>query len=252
MSGDGEFDDDFDRAVTLQNMLLGFATGGAIDEYLYLSLRSHFLEQPDKRPLVPKFIRRCRDGDQLWQHFKSVWTGGGAYQARRDHIYEEFQPLLDRLEQAAVIPADAGITETLSSFDPGGVYADWQRALERRHQDPEGAITASRRLLESVCKHILEEAGQTYGNDDLPKLYAKTAELMNLAPSQHTEKAFKQILGGCHNVVETLGTLRNKLGDAHGQGPKRARPSERHAALAVNLAGSMAAFLVETWQNQHG
>ncbi len=120
--------------------------------------------------------------------------------------------------------------------------------MGRRHSEPEGAITAARTLLETVCKYILDEAGETYGDDDLPKLYNKTAKLLNLSPSQHTEEAFKAILGGCHTVVQNLGTLRNRIGDAHGQGKNPVRPLPRHAALAVNLAGSMATFLVETWK----
>ncbi len=85
-------------------------------------------------------------------------------------------------------------------------------------------------------------------DEDLPKLYSKTAEILNLAPSQHTEPTFKAILGGCHTVVQNLGSLRNKVGDAHGQGRNPVRPAPRHAALAVNLAGSMATFLIETWK----
>ncbi len=56
----------------------------------------------------------------------------------------------------------------------------------------------ARTLLESVCKHILEEARTEYDETpDLNKLYRQTAELLKLAASQHTEKVFKQILGGC-------------------------------------------------------
>ena len=80
----------------------------------------------------------------------------------------------------------------------------------------------------------------------LPKLYHKVAALLNLAPSQHSEEVFKAILGNAQSVVNMLGSLRNKIGDAHGRGrPVRVKP--RHAQLAVNLAGSMATFLVETW-----
>jgi len=61
------------------------------------------------------------------------------------------------------------------------------------------------------------------------------------------EQVFKQILGGCATAVNGLAGIRNKLSDAHGKGPHAARPSARHAELAVNLAGSMAAFLVSTW-----
>lgn len=43
-------------------------------------------------------------------------------------------------------------------------------------------------------------------------------------------------------------SLRNKGGDAHAGGRSRVRFKPRHAALTVNLAGSMALFLIETWQ----
>ena len=123
----------------------------------------------------------------------------------------------------------------------------------RRASDPEGAITAAKTLLETVCKHILDhEPGITYGeNDDLPKLYNAAAEILNLAPSQHSEKPFKSILGNCQSVVGNLASLRNKLGDSHGQGKKHVRPAPRHAELAVNLAGSMAMFLVATWNTKN-
>jgi hypothetical protein len=51
-------------------------------------------------------------------------------------------------------------------------------------------------------------------------------------------------------VVEGLGSLRNKIGDAHGTGKAAVRPAPRHAQLAVNLAGAMTTFLIETWQDQ--
>lgn len=47
--------------------------------------------------------------------------------------------------------------------------------------------------------------------------------------------------------MQGIGTLRNRLGDPHGKGRNPVRPQPRHAALAVNLAGTMAAFLVATW-----
>ena len=115
--------------------------------------------------------------------------------------------------------------------------------------DPEGAITAARTLIECVCKHILDDQGVTYEDSaDLPKLYRLASETLNIAPSQHTEKVFKQILGGCAAVVDGLGSLRNRLGDAHGKGSRTTKPAPRHAQLAVNLAGSMTSFLVATWQ----
>jgi hypothetical protein len=150
-------------------------------------------------------------------------------------------------------PADELISQVLSSFDETGVHHAWQKALERRVSDPEGAITAAKTLLETVCKHIIEETGGSYGeNDDLPKLYATAAATLRLAPNQHTETVFKSILGNCQSVVGNLSALRNRLGDSHGQGKQHVRPAARHAELAVNLAGSVAMFLIATWEARKG
>lgn len=147
-------------------------------------------------------------------------------------------------------PADQRISYILKSFDEASVHNAWQKALERRRTDPAGAITSAKTLLETVCKHIIDETGGAYGNDDLPKLYATAAAALNLAPSQHSETIFKAILGNCQSVVGNLAGIRNKLGDSHGQGKRHVRPKPRHAELAVNLAGTMAMFLVASLQEQ--
>jgi hypothetical protein len=156
----------------------------------------------------------------------------------------------DREELAAML-ADSpiAISSDPTKIDSQSIGKLWRKALDRRHDDPEGAITAARTLMESVCKHILDEYGVEYGdNTDLPKLYGLTSKELNLAPSQQTEEAFKKILGGAHSVVDGLANLRNRLGDAHGQGKRPVKPLPRHAELAVNMAGSMASFLLATFE----
>lgn len=146
-------------------------------------------------------------------------------------------------------PADVAISSALQRFEPDQVHGRWTAALDRRASDPAGAITLARSLLEDVCRWLLDDLGDTSAdNDDLPTLYRKLAKNLKLAPDDHSEQVFKQILGSCQSVVESLGALRNKLGDAHGGGPRRAKPAARHAELAVNLAGSMATFLISTWE----
>ena len=100
-----------------------------------------------------------------------------------------------------------------------------------------------------MTKRILDETGQGYSDkDDLPKLYANAVTVLNLAPNQHSEEPIKAILGGAMNLVNGIGTLRNRLSDSHGRGGKLpVRPSPRHASLAVNTAGAVATFLVETY-----
>lgn len=157
--------------------------------------------------------------------------------------------MLARTLETAASPPDDEFSDVLDVLDAEHVMVSWRKALERRRGDPEGAITAARTTLESVCRLILDDAGVRHeGTDDLPALYGKVAKGLRLAPSDHSEQAFKQILGGCMTVVNGLSTVRNRLSDSHGQGKRPVRPSARHANLAVNLAGTVAVFLVETWQ----
>jgi hypothetical protein len=158
-------------------------------------------------------------------------------------------PIYSIAAHALGSPADAAISSVLKRFEPDQIHARWTAALDRRSTDPAGAITLARTLLEDVSRWLLEELGQKAADqDDLPTLYRKLAKALKLAPDDHSEQVFKQILGSCQQVVEQLGALRNKLGDAHGGGPRRAKPAARHAELAVNLAGSMATFLMATWE----
>jgi len=235
------------KVESLQNLLVAHATGGDGSKYGdYEALRRQLLDIPSIEPGLPSFVHTCRDLSQFWQFIKYKF---GTYAERREYLWDEFRPLIEILEVRArspVLPTDEQLLARLSA---DSVQAVWQRALERRNADPEGAITSARALLETVCKHILDDLSVAYEDtDDLPRLYRLTAESLNLAPSQHTEKVFKQILGGCTSVVEGLGALRNRLGDAHGSGRTRVRPAPRHAQLAVNLAGSMTSFLVATWE----
>lgn len=150
-------------------------------------------------------------------------------------------------------PADQDITAALNAFEPSQIGSRWQAALESKEADPQRAITLSRTLLEDVCKWLLDEAGESWEErDDLSALYRKLSRRLNLAPDNSTEQVFKQILSGSQSVVVGLGSLRNKLGDAHSIGPRRARPSPRHAELAVNLSGTIATFLVATWKTNRG
>lgn len=240
----------YDNALKLRAIITTHGTGGQMDDIEFRLLRAEFFDDPATKRLLPEFVRDSVAGDDVWTYLKDYRKGSGAYAARRKHIAAEFKPLLDFLSDSGA-PADAGISETLTQYDADGVSDIWQKALYRRKSDPEGAITAARTLLEATCKHILEDAKLEVSDKwDLPKLYNEASKTMNLAPSQHTEDTFKRILGGCQSVVENLGGLRNKISDAHGGGRKKVRPSERHAALAVNLAGSMAMFLIDTWKVQ--
>lgn len=236
----------FEQVESLQSLLVSHATGGQEDEVEYTRLRQVVLAQAGLESIAPRFLRTSRSLGQFWQFIKNKY---GTYAERRTYLWDEFRPLLELLERGALAPSDQIVTVAIQRFDSANVQAAWSKALDRRSSDPEGAITMARTLLESVCKHILEEAHAKYDDSpDISKLYKQTAEQLNVAPTQHTEQVFKQILGGCTAVVEGLGALRNRLSDSHGRGKIGVKPAARHAELAVNLAGALAVFLLATWE----
>lgn len=243
-----ELKSDYDRADALVNVLIDRATGSYPEEQDFLQLREYFTGHPDFVKFLPSWFPSKRSLNQFWNFIKNRF---GTYADRREFLWSEFEPLLNRLETGASSPAENDITGGLDRFYSEEVSRSWRRVLNRVSTDPEGAITAARNLLETVLKHILDELDISYDHDsiELPDLYKTTAKELNLAPEQHQEQIFKQILGGCAGIVGGLGALRNKLGDAHGKGAARVRPNERHARLAVNLAGSMALFLTDTHLN---
>ena len=234
-----------DRGTMMEKMMIDAATGGAIDNPTYPLLRREFVDDPDLKRLLPKFVVSYRDLSTFWPFIRSE---AATYAERRRIIANAFTPLIDYLEGARNTPGDLIMSNILRSFDTDGVREVWTKALSRRVSDPAGAITVARTLLETVSKRILEDRGEKYiDSDDLPKLYTRVARALTLAPNQHAEEPVKAILGSAMNLVNGIGTLRNRLSDSHGRGSKMpVRPSPRHASLAVNTAGAIATFLVET------
>ena len=158
-----------------------------------------------------------------------------------------------RIGPTSASPSDSDVETALAGLDAGRVRAAWSKALSRRDGDPDGAITAARTLLESVCKHILNKEGIDYSrNSDLPTLYHLVAESLNLSPVQHTDKTLKRIIGSCQAVVSGIAFLRNQLGDAHATELDSEPALQQFGELAVNLSGTVALFLVKVWEQQQG
>ena len=198
---------------------------------------------------MPRFVITCRTLSEFWGHITEV---SSTYRGRREYLRNEFNDLLTLLEADSSSPADVLISDSFTGKVNASYIQDaWTKALERRELDPEGAITMARTLLESVCKYIMDQTEIEYDEKwELHQLYKGVQRALNLAPDNHTEDIFKQILGGCTSVIAGLGSVRNKLSDSHGRSQKTVKPSKRHAQLAVNLAGAMADFLFATWEEK--
>jgi hypothetical protein len=113
--------------------------------------------------------------------------------------------------------------------------------------DFDGAITNARSLLEAVLIDVENDLSpnSTLPYDgDLVRLYKRIQKLLNLEPTRtDIAEPLKQVLGGLANIVSGLSAVRNKMGDAH---VRTYQPARRHAVLIVNVAKTLAAFIVET------
>jgi hypothetical protein len=234
------------KIETLKNMLIAIATGGRGDEVEFQKLRTELIDNNEIIKYLPDFLQTNKSIRQFWQFIKYEYP---SYAERRNYIWIEFSKVLNFLETNQKGIIDESTAKTIYKFNQEYINSQWYKALGRKLDDPEGAITSARTLIETTCKYILDSLNVSYKDDvEITKLYKLTADNLNLAPDQHTEQIFRQILGGCQAVVEGLGALRNKLSDSHGKRVSQIKPTSRHAELAVNLAGTMTSFLLETFE----
>ena len=237
-----------DDVESLKNILAAKATGERTNETVYHRLRQRLTSHALVQDKLPRFVRTCRTLGEFWPFIKEQ---SATYAGRRRFLAEQFDPVLTFLQQQAAIPGTGPLDCTVDVLDVSHVTAAWRAALERSASDPGGAITAARTLVVTACQHILDAQGVCDADtDDLPTLYRMTSDSLNLSPSQHAEPVFREILGGCQTVVEGLEALTHSRPDASGSGPAGLRPAARHAELAINLAGTMAAFLLATWESK--
>ncbi len=164
---------------------------------------------------------------ELTQHTKGCWIRSTAWLLR--------MPTLAEVESA---PDMAELFDDSNLFD---VQRLWTKAKARVLTDPDGAITASKTMLESLCKLIINETGGTYtNNDDFPSLYQKAAQQFHFSPNTQTQAEYKRLAGSCSTIVNSISCIRNRESDAHAS-DKIAETLQ--AKLVVNIAGAIALFL---------
>lgn len=125
------------------------------------------------------------------------------------------------------------------------LYRSWEKALRRLDDDPDGAVTAARSFLESVCKHALDALGLSHGpNLDLMQQFRLLAGELKLTATGETGRIERQFYSSTNQIVQSLAELRNQTGDAHGKGHQGVKASLAQAELAVNLSGATGIFLL--------
>lgn len=176
------------------------------------------------------------------QAFSPQWA------PRRELIEREFEDAIDSIYILLQAPL-ADVDKWLVDLDSNVARGFWDKTKLRINRgDYDGAITASKSFLEAVIKRLLEsENDPATGNEDLPQLWRKIGNHLNMLPAEHEYPAYKQILGNLQAVVGGISNIRNTQGDAHSPAANDPKPARRHAELVANLSAAAAQYLIEAW-----
>jgi len=177
-----------------------------------------------------------------------------------DFASPDSQRLLQYLEQdgwqtvgSRIVPVGHSIDALVASMLRGQpvdtIQREWDRAKLSVVSDSADALTAASAMIEATYKFILHDMGHPLpSHEDLRGLSRIVHPLLHISPEQEADGDFRALFQGTITVAQSIGSLRTKMGDAHGASPTRGQPLARHARLAVNVAGAVCIFLIETYQ----
>lgn len=120
--------------------------------------------------------------------------------------------------------------------------------------NPHLALGISKELIETCCKHILnEEKIEIDKNWDLPRLVKETNKQIDLMPFEVdnidlAKSSIGKILGGFSNIVHGITELRNSYGTGHGHSPEFKTLDGIYIKLAVSSSSELAVFYLSLKQ----
>lgn len=149
----------------------------------------------------------------------------------------------------------AAPTRTLQTFikerNVRALSEEFERAANKADKEPREAVSAAANILESLCKHYIEEQGLVMPSKQvLGELWTVVRKDLGFDPSQVADDDLRGILGGLIQVVQGLAAFRTHASSAHGAGPKSYRLQPRHSRLAVHAAHTVALFMLESWDQK--
>lgn len=158
----------------------------------------------------------------------------------------EFSELAKQHSRDSAFSLIVSVGGVLERYDMRRAQQAWDKVNYRISiGDLDGAITATRTLLESVAKRMLQATGQEApSSDNLSGLCkrALVAVLPENDPDEHLSKFARTAAG----LIEQISLYRNAMGDAHGSAQEREVESAQ-AQYIVGLAQNTAAFLVRCY-----
>ncbi len=120
-----------------------------------------------------------------------------------------------------------------------------QRAVDA--DDVEGIVGASKELIETVAKAVIDGLGGSYGSEvDLPKLAWQTLDALKLHPATLQGRApLRQLSQSLISVAQAVAELRNMDGTGHGRSA-RTNLDQTHALLIRDVANVWCGWVLAT------
>lgn len=185
-------------------------------------------------------------------------------QEQIDAKNNKIQKIKNQLERAGLTYSRGGIitkgeglaTKTLSDLIKNrNIYAidfEFDRAIKNIESSPREAVSAACNILESVFKVYIEEHAYLSmpAKQDIQSVWKIVKADLGLDASVLEERDLQEIVSGIMATVNGIGALRTHASSAHGAGKKVYNLKPRHAKLAIHAAHTIAAFVLETWDER--
>lgn len=213
----------------------------------------------DALPIVGRIIERYMEEDENFSSGR-FWNNELQDKERKARIAK----IKDALEGAGLSYSPGGIlskgeglaTKTLSelikSRNIGAIDFEFARALKNIESSPREAVSAACNILESVFKVYIEEHPHLSmpAKQDLQAVWKVVRADLGLDASILEERDLQEIVSGIVATVNGIGALRTHASSAHGAGKRPYKLKPRHARLAIHAAHTIAAFVLETWDEK--
>ena len=185
-----------------------------------------------------ELIRECREHSQLQDL----------------ELIEQCEAIANRLLAGG--PNLSGLSEMATRFDADYLLQQIRRMEEAVESDPALAIGTAKELIETCCKTILEERGESFAKDpDMPELTKAAFRQLKMTRDDVPDaiegaEAIKRVLSNLGSICNELVRLRNLYGTGHGKLADAPGLAPRHAKLAVGSAATLVRFLFESHTEQ--
>jgi hypothetical protein len=137
-----------------------------------------------------------------------------------------------------------GLCVCASTLDGWEIRKEWLKAISRLEKSPDASITSARTTLETTCKRILLDSGQSISDlkeGDLGKLVKMTEKCLGIKYGSEI------IASGVGSIITGVAQQSNLAGDRHGT-PIKYDISLGEARLVCNVCFSLVLFLLDFYK----